>query len=67
MSLSGKEVMDKLTEAGFKGRKGKGRHIIMKKIDNSNRVVNTTTVPWKNNIPIGTLKNIEKQSGVKLR
>ena len=59
--MTGKEVIKSLKKHGWKKHTG-GRHLVMKK--NSIRV----PIPMHGNkdIPIGTLKSIEKATGVKL-
>jgi len=62
--LSSKEVIRKLKEAGWEEmpNKGKGSHVRLVGPDNRK-----TTVPHpKKDLPLGTLKAIEKQTGVKL-
>lgn len=61
--MDAKEVLNVLKENGFSKKSQRGSHI--KLIKDSKLVI----VPdhGKKDIPIGTLKNIEKASGVKLR
>jgi len=61
--MDAKEVLKILKQNGFERVSQKGSHL---KLTNGERV---TIVPLHGtkDIPIGTLKGIEKQSGVKLR
>ncbi len=61
--MDAKEVLKILKAKGFTKLSQKGSHV---KLSNGER---TTIVPvhGSKDIPIGTLKNIEKQSGVTLR
>ena len=60
-SYSPKEVIDILLKNGWYEKRVRGSHHQFEKIDTRNIV----TVPTsKKNIPIGTLKNISKQSGI---
>ena len=61
--MDAKEVLKILKKNGFKEVSQKGSH---KKLTDGEKV---TIVPihGTKDIPIGTLKSIEKQSGVKLR
>ncbi|MBC7427278.1 MAG: type II toxin-antitoxin system HicA family toxin [Bacteriovorax sp.] len=60
--MKAREIVKKLKEAGFREISQKGSHLKMMKGEK------TTIVPVhpSRDIPIGTVKNIEKQSGVKL-
>jgi predicted RNA binding protein YcfA (HicA-like mRNA interferase family) len=61
-NLKPKEVIKILEGEGFKIKRQSGTHIIMR---NNGRLV---VVPaHKPTIPIGTLKSIEKQAGIKFR
>lgn len=59
--MDAKEVLKILKESGFIKKSQKGSHI---KLVNEDKVV---IVPdhGSKDIPIGTLKNIERQSGIK--
>lgn len=61
--MDAKEVLKILKENGFEKVSQKGSHL---KLTNGERI---TIVPLHGakDIPLGTLKSIEKQSGVKLR
>jgi predicted RNA binding protein YcfA (HicA-like mRNA interferase family) len=61
--MDAKEVLKVLKENGFSKKSQRGSHIKLIKDDK------LVVVPdhGKRDIPIGTLKNIEKSSGVKLR
>ena len=61
--MDAKEVLKVLKENGFSKKSQRGSHIKLIKDDM------LVIVPdhGKKDIPIGTLKNIEKASGVKLR
>ncbi|MGJ3261639.1 MAG: type II toxin-antitoxin system HicA family toxin [Salinarimonas sp.] len=57
-------VLDALRAAGWREVARKGSHVQLKHPDRAGRV----TVPHpKRDIPVGTLKSIERQSGLKLR
>jgi len=60
--MTGREIVKKLTSVGFIKVSQKGSHLKLKKEER------LTIVPLHGakDIPIGTIKNIEKQSGVKL-
>lgn len=61
-NIKSKEIVKILQKYGFEIRRQSGTHIIMKK---ENKMV---VVPvHKETIPIGTLKSIEKQSGINFR
>ena len=62
-SISSREIIRKLTEAGWQKVAQKGDHVHFKHSSLPGRV--TVTHPRKS-FPIGTLKSIERQSGVKL-
>lgn len=62
--MDSREIIRKLREAGFEQVGQKGDHVQFKHPDRPGRV--TVTHPRKD-FPIGTLKSIEKQSGLKLR
>ena len=62
--MRSREVITALEQAGWEQVRQKGSHIQFKHPDRQGRV----TVPHPNpDIPINTLKSIEKQSGLKLR
>lgn len=62
--MRSRDVIAALERAGWVQVRQKGSHLQFKHPRQSGRV----TVPHPNaDIPIGTLKSIEKQSGVKLR
>lgn len=60
--MKAREIVKKLKEAGFLEVSQKGSHLKLMKDDK------TTIVPIHpgRDVPIGTVKSIEKQSGVKL-
>jgi predicted RNA binding protein YcfA (HicA-like mRNA interferase family) len=61
--MKSRDVIKALEAAGFEKVAQKGSHLQYKHPDRKGRV----TVPHpKHDLPIGTLKSIEKQSGVKL-
>ena len=60
-SYSPKEVIEILIENGWYEKRIRGSHHQFTKNDSKNIVTVSTS---KNNIPIGTLKNISKQSGI---
>lgn len=61
--MKSRDVIKALEAAGFGKVAQKGSHLQYKHPDRKGRV----TVPRpKRDLPIGTLKSIEKQSGVKL-
>lgn len=61
-NIKSKEVIKILLKYGFEIKRQAGTHIIMKK---ENKMV---VVPvHKETMPIGTLKSIEKQSGINFR
>ncbi|MEK6889465.1 MAG: type II toxin-antitoxin system HicA family toxin [Nanoarchaeota archaeon] len=61
-NIKTRDVIKILEQNGFRINRQTGTHLIMRK-DNI-----TTVVPThKDRIPIGTLKSIEKQSGVNFR
>lgn len=61
-SYSPKEVMKILQKNGWKLNRVRGGHYIFSKKGEINCVIVSVS---KSAIPIGTLKNIEKQSGIK--
>lgn len=64
MSLSSREVLARLHEAGWVIDRKSGSHVQMAHPTRPGMV----TVPHpRKDFPIGTLKSIEKQSGVNLR
>jgi predicted RNA binding protein YcfA (HicA-like mRNA interferase family) len=61
-NINVKDVIKILNENGFEIKRQRGTHIILK---NNERLV---VVPaHRKTIPIGTLKSIEKQSGINFR
>ena len=61
-NIKTKEVVKILQKQGFEIKRQSGSHIIMKK---ENKIV---VVPvHKETMPIGTLKSIERQAGIKFR
>ncbi|MFW6311077.1 MAG: type II toxin-antitoxin system HicA family toxin [Nanoarchaeota archaeon] len=61
-NIKSKEVIKILKENNFEIDRQSGTHIIMKKVD---KIV---VIPvHKKIMPIGTLKSIEKQAGIKFR
>jgi predicted RNA binding protein YcfA (HicA-like mRNA interferase family) len=61
-NIKSKEVVKILTKRGFEIKRQSGTHVILR---NNGRMV---VVPIHNEtIPIGTLKSIEKQSGINFR
>ncbi|HZC38587.1 MAG TPA: type II toxin-antitoxin system HicA family toxin [Sphingomicrobium sp.] len=62
--MTSKDVIKALEAAGFAKVGQKGSHVQLKKPGRSGRV----TVPHpKRDLPIATVKSIERQSGIKLR
>ena len=61
--MDAKEVLKVLKKNGFELKSQKGSH---KKLIKDERTV-IVADHGKDEIPIGTLKNIERQSGIKLR
>jgi predicted RNA binding protein YcfA (HicA-like mRNA interferase family) len=62
--MNSKDIIAVLVAAGWFQVASRGSHVQLKHPDKPGRV----TVPHpKRDIPIGTLKSMEKQSGVKLR
>ena len=62
-SRSSRDIIEALTAAGFQEARTKGDHVRFKHPDGR-----ATTVPHpKRDMPIGTLKKIERDTGVKLR
>jgi predicted RNA binding protein YcfA (HicA-like mRNA interferase family) len=62
--MRSRDVIAALEQAGWEQVRAKGSHLQFKHPHRPGRV----TVPHpKADIPIGTLKSIEKQSGLKLR
>jgi predicted RNA binding protein YcfA (HicA-like mRNA interferase family) len=61
-SYSPQEVIKILQENNWYEKRARGGHHIFANKNSNNIVVVSIS---KNNIPIGTLKNIEKQSGIK--
>ncbi len=57
--LSGKEVINALTKAGFISVRQKGSHVFMIKETNENKI--TTVVPMHKEIDTGTLLEIIRQ------
>jgi predicted RNA binding protein YcfA (HicA-like mRNA interferase family) len=60
--LSGKDVCRILTTQGFTKVRQKGSHIIMQKVNN--RTTMTVPVPDHDELKMGTLLGIIRQSGV---
>lgn len=61
--MNTKQILKKLKEAGWVEVRQNGSHVQLKHPEKAELV----TVPHpKKDLPIGTLKNIEKTSGVKL-
>jgi predicted RNA binding protein YcfA (HicA-like mRNA interferase family) len=60
--LSGKEVCQILSKSGFKKVRQKGSHIIMQKQERGTTI--TVPVPDHNELRIGTLLGIIRQSGL---
>jgi len=61
-NIKSKEVIKILQRHGFEIDRQSGTHVIMKKENK------TVVIPvHRETIPIGTLKSIEKQSGLKFR
>jgi len=60
--MNAKEIIKKLEKAGFYRKSQKGSHI---KMTNNEAIV---TVPFHGakDVPIGTVKSIEKSTGIKL-
>lgn len=62
--MNSREIISALQRDGWVQVAQKGSHVQFKHATKSGRV----TVPHpKRDIPLGTLKNIERQSGLKLR
>jgi predicted RNA binding protein YcfA (HicA-like mRNA interferase family) len=62
--MNSREVIRKIEAAGWYRVAQKGSHVQFRHTSRSGRV----TVPHpKRDMPIGTLKSIERQAGVKLR
>ena len=61
--MDSKEVLKKLKENGFVEKSHKGSHKKLVK----DEIMVIVAVHGKKDIPLGTIKNIERQSGVKLR
>jgi len=62
--MNSRQVLKKLRAAGFVIVEQKGSHLQLKKHGRPGRV----TVPHpKPELPIGTIRSIERQSGMKLR
>ncbi|MDR0465902.1 MAG: type II toxin-antitoxin system HicA family toxin [Deltaproteobacteria bacterium] len=59
--MTARELIQRLEQAGFVGKDG-AKHVKLRHPDGRVTVVHR----HKGDIPHGTLKNIEKQSGVKL-
>lgn len=60
--MRSREIIKALKSVGFEQVGQKGSHIQFKHPQRPGRV----TVPHPQDVPIGTLKSIERQSGVKL-
>ncbi len=63
--MTGKEIIKRLIAEGFKQVRVEGSHHHLKKANNPNVI--TVPVHGKKDVKMGTLKSIEKKSGVKLR
>lgn len=64
MSLSSREILRRLVDAGWVEVAARGSHVQLKHPKRPGRV----TVPHpRKDIPAGTLRSIEKQSGVSMR
>ena len=62
LNIKSREIVKILQKNGFEIKRQSGTHVIMKK---ENKMV---VVPvHKETMPIGTLKSIERQSGIKFR
>lgn len=62
--MESRVILQKLAEAGWEQVSKKGSHVQLKHPTRKGKV----TVPHpERDIPIGTVKSIERQSGVKLR
>jgi len=62
--MTSAEILDALRRAGRREVARKGSHVQLKHADRPGRV----TVPHpKRDVPVGTLKSIERQAGLKLR
>jgi len=62
--MTSAEILDALRRAGWREVARKGSHVQLKHADRPGRV----TVPHpKRDVPVGTLKSIERQAGLKLR
>jgi predicted RNA binding protein YcfA (HicA-like mRNA interferase family) len=62
--MKSKDITAVLMAAGWCELASSGSHVLLKHLGRPGRV---TVLHPKRDIPIGTLKSIEKQSGVKLR
>ena len=62
--MRSREVIAALERAGWEQVRQKGSHVQFKHPNRPGRVTVTHPNP---NLPVGTLKSIEKQSGLKLR
>jgi predicted RNA binding protein YcfA (HicA-like mRNA interferase family) len=61
-NIKSKEVVKILKEYGFEIRRQSGTHLIMRKEEK------TVVIPiHKETMPIGTLKSIERQAGIKFK
>lgn len=63
-SYTPKEVIKLLLKHNWYLKRARGGHYIFENEDSKNNVVVPVS---KNIIPIGTIKNIEKQSGIKFK
>ena len=61
--MNGKQIISELKKSGWTVKRIKGSHHMM----TNGRVTFPVAVHGSKDIPIGTLKNIEKLSGVKLK
>jgi len=61
-NIKSKEIVKILKEYGFEIRRQSGTHLIMRKEEK------TVVIPiHKETMPIGTLKSIERQAGIKFK
>lgn len=61
--MNSKEILEILKKNGFKPIRQNGSHMRLQKGD----IKTTLAIHGKKDIPIGTIKKIEKDTGVKLR
>ena len=60
--MNAKEIIKLLQQSGFKQMRQKGSHV---RLSNGNKFT-TVAIHGKTDVPIGTVKKIEKDTGVKL-